>query len=252
MCNALDEHVDSEHWPNHIVLTCRYALSPFQRFPPDCAKNDQGQEQIWAELGGLIPSLNHRMEGRHRFYLFMIVMIRDIWRETTSCRDQERRVFEPLGQGYGHGAQRHARNSKLAKEMRAKAKSAEVHSEPPITTIGPEHVAHHSKRQRTDLKSGRIELPAFMFREFPRGFVTSLSDRDKAGRAKYMTVPITWFIDYEKELLALIRTIIPPFGVPTTTQKFRAKMSLQQWMATKLKIRYDAHFGDTFAASSAK
>ena len=88
----------------------------------------------------------------------------------------------------------------------------------------------------------RMELPAFMFDEFPRGFVTSLSDRDDAGRPKYMTVPVAWFKEGEKELLCVIKKSFPPFGMPSTTQKFRARMSLQKWMAMKLKQRYDDFF----------
>jgi len=98
---------------------------------------------------------------------------------------------------------------------------------------------HVSKRRRLDasLSSGRFELPAFMFREFPRGFVTSLSDRDVNGRAKYMTAPVSWFIEGNDELLTLVKKILPPFDTATTTQKFRAKMAFQQWLANKLKAR---------------
>ena len=61
-----------------------------------------------------------------------------------------------------------------------------------------------------------------------------------------MTVPLEWFVDGEAELLVIVRSFIPPFGCPTTTQKFRAKMALQKWMASKLEARYkEFYIADT-------
>jgi len=118
LSNTVDEHVDSFHHAVHTEEFCALACNPHQRFPPATAINDQGQEQIWAELGKMIPSLNHRTEGRFKFLLHMVIMLRDLWREKACVKELGTRTFEPLGQGYGHGVERHAAFALKAKNAR--------------------------------------------------------------------------------------------------------------------------------------
>jgi hypothetical protein len=179
------------------------------------------------------------MEGRFKFLLHMVIMVRDMWRENACINELGKRTLEPLGRGYGHGVEKHAAYALKAKNAREALKAKETVHE---VTGESQAMPHVSKRRRLSFTSGRIELPAFMFREFPRGFVTSLSDRDTEGRAKYMTIPVSWFMEGKDELLSLVKKFLPAFGTASTTQKFRAKMALQQWMAVKLKARYDMQF----------
>ena len=95
-----------------------------------------------------------------------------LWREKACVKELGTRTFEPLGQGYGHGVERHAAFALKAKNARevSMRKDALVELTSESDQIGA--MPHVSKRRRLDasLSSGRIDLPAFMFREFPRGF----------------------------------------------------------------------------------
>ncbi len=92
--------------------------------------------------------------------LLMIVLIRDMWRENTARSERDKRKFQPLGRGFGHGRERHAQNARDARNARSEATDS-------LHGVGSSTAT--SKRQRTKpLISGRIELPTFVFTEYPR------------------------------------------------------------------------------------
>jgi hypothetical protein len=165
-------------------------------------------------------------------------MAHDIWREKTPLHERDMRSFKRAA--YGMQKYRHRDNAKVmhkrnADQHKAGVAALESHRKAMHSTA---RLPQKSKRQiQHTATAGRLQLPEFVTKEWPRGFDSRLSE-DWGGKPAHETVPTSWFKDNEAELVQLVKKHISnPFGTASPAQKMRARMALQGWMAEKLERR---------------
>lgn len=233
---ASDIHVETFHHPTHKEAMCQAMLDPLQRSIP-AGTIDQASEQVWGQrLTPSMGSLVHRNESRFWFMVASIIMTNDMWREQTPVEDRDARSYKR--DGYGRHKYRHKDNAKI---MRSRAheqakKSMAALEEQREQRNSASRLPAKSTRQ-VGVTKGRLQLPEFVYSEWPRGFDHRLS-ADRGGEPAHTTVPPWWFKEHEAELLILVRKhITNPFGSASPAQKFRARMALQMWMTDRLEAR---------------
>ena len=200
---ALDIHCETFHHPNHKEAFCQHFLDPLQRGMPP-GSNDQASEQLWgSRLTPSMGSLVHRNESRFMFVLLSLIMLNDMWREATPVRERDARSFKRAG--YGMYQYRHVQNASQMRKRYAEQNRAG------LAALEGQRRQYHSaarlpvKSARQVQKSqGRLQLPDFLFKEWPRGFDSRLSAQ-WGGKPAHSTVPVSWFRENEAELVEIIK-----------------------------------------------
>ena len=148
-------------------------------------------------------SLVHRNESRFMFVLLSLIMLNDMWREATPVRERDARSFKRAG--YGMYQYRHVQNASQMRKRYAEQNRAG------LAALEGQRRQYHSaarlpvKSARQVQKSqGRLQLPDFLFKEWPRGFDSRLSAQ-WGGKPAHSTVPVSWFRENEAELVEIIK-----------------------------------------------